>query len=113
MFMPTPQYWRPRPEKIKNINRGYVMSYTKALNYYLEVDPYKHKIQPHERARLIASLKILILTMDETLYTPKTGAHTYYFVTHGSLSLERSDGQTTIVSAGDYVGEEAALGLDL
>ena len=89
------------------------MSYTKALNYYLESDPYRHKILPVERARIIASLKLLSLGMDETLYTDKTPAQNYYFVTHGSLTLERSDGQTTIVSAGQYLGEEAVLGLDL
>ncbi|MGI4850900.1 MAG: SLC13 family permease [Janthinobacterium lividum] len=88
------------------------MSYTKALNYYLDADPYKHKIQPNERAGIIASLKLLTLGMDETLYSHKTSAQAYYFVTQGSLSLERADGQTTIVSAGQYLGEEAALGLD-
>lgn len=88
------------------------MSYTKALNYYLESDPYKHKIQPSERAHLIASLKLLTLNMDETLYTYKTPAQFYYFITQGSLTIERSDGRTIIVSAGDYLGEEAALGLD-
>ncbi len=88
------------------------MSYTKALNYYFEFDPYKQKIQPNDQAQIVANLKLITLTTDEVFYTSKTPAQFYYFITQGSLSLEMSNGKTITLSAGQYFGEEAVLGLE-
>jgi DASS family divalent anion:Na+ symporter len=87
------------------------MSYTKILNYYLENEPYQKNFSPEDRARLVASVQVIELKGDDTLYTSKNPANYIYFLCQGSINLHLAEGSSVLIRAENYFGEESILGL--